>query len=769
MASEKELLSKLIERWSGACADASGKDEYKFANGQVSFAVPPSLAHLTETLTRLTGVPSNAQQQGNTWTWESVADTIFAKRLVKQGYELRKPQLHMARMVQRADEMKQHAVVEAGTGTGKSYAYLYPAMELGLRIVVSTSNKALQAQLVTKDIPNVLRSYPGKKFSLVQGRSNYACKYKATKLQLTGDLATWYNETTTGNTEEVDFPIDYTELSDLTADDGCTGRHCSHRSDCFYYAAKDAREDADILVCNHAILALHLANPDAGILPGEFDMIVVDEAHKLADYIRSTHGSEVKLSTINHYIDDAKRSNVPVISIMKAADLFDAEIQALSAQANPHTLRRDYQSANGQELAKLFNQAAHIIFPEGDVPMNAEARQEWRKANNMRHFANRLLAVSGIQPDGYTRWVEKGKGDALAITLAPWNIAQIMKGILYPPEVSTVSRAFCADCGCDLADTVAVLNKRGYCADCIADNDPMNDAEFMSFAEYITIPLDTKAGRALTPFLFCSATLATPKLESFMAQMGIQSALQVVAPSPFDFAKNTVLYVPNGTTPAPNEKTFTAYLADEMRRLAIGSKGGAFLLFTSYANMKMVLEKIEQDLISAGLSVYVQGKNTKQQIVNAFRSQSNCVLFATKSFWEGVDIQGDNLRTIVIDKLPFPAPHPLTEAIKAAGAGNWHSVDLPLAITDLKQGVGRLIRTANDKGVIAVLDTRIRTAQYGRDNILPSLPPSPLVSNYWQAIDFLKQIEGDRKLSPIEVFGAEREFMQPVEIDGVVF
>lgn len=145
------------------------------------------------------------------------------------------------------------------------------------------------------------------------------------------------------------------------------------------------------------------------------------------------------------------------------------------------------------------------------------------------------------------------------------------------------------------------------------------------------------------------------------------------------------------------------------------------------------------------------------------------MLFATKSFWEGVDIQGDNLRTIVIDKLPFPAPHPLTEAIKAAGAGNWHSVDLPLAITDLKQGVGRLIRTANDKGVIAVLDTRIRTAQYGRDNILPSLPPSPLVSNYWQAIDFLKQIEGDRKLSPIEVFGAEREFMQPVEIDGVVF
>lgn len=758
MSNETQLLARLVERWQGACADKSGSELYTVKDGNFVFTVAPSNAALCESLVHLSGVPTHAKQTGLTWTWPSVADSIFGTtgKLAKliPGYEARLPQLHMARMIQRAKEMGQHAVIEGSTGTGKSYAYLYTAMEMGLRVVVSTSNKALQGQLVGKDVPTVLKSYPDKTACLVQGKSNYMCHDKIIQdgnVQLTGELAQWYATTQTGNTEEIDFAVDYKELSDSTADDGCTGRHCSHYANCFYYQAKADRTEADILICNHAILALHLGNPDAQILPGEFDLIIVDEAHKLIDYIRSTKASELKLSRINHYIDIAKRANLNTIKIMQTADRFVATIKEMAAQANPLTVHRDSAYESGIDLANLFIDAADIIFPTGDVPLTGEAKTEWRKAKDMRRFVGKLMGVSTKTQDGFVRWVESDRQDgAITITESPWDVARIMRDILNPPDVSSLSRSYCAKCNGDLGDSIAVLAGRAYCMACIEEADTMGDAEFMGWEEYGKLPPPI-ARRSATPFIFTSATLATPDMSGFMASMGIAQALQLVAPSPFDYKKNTVLYVPNGSTPLPNDKAFPEYLVSEMKRLALGSRGGVFLLFTSYASMKNVLS-IRSSLVDAGLQVLVQGEQTKLQISNAFKANGNCVLFGTKSFWEGIDIQGDNLRMIVIDKLPFPAPHPLTEAIKSAGAGNWNTVDLPLAITDLKQGTGRLIRTQTDRGVLAVLDVRIRTSQYGRDRILPSLPPSPLVHDSYLALDFLQQNFPDK---PTEVSTTE--------------
>ena len=773
MASEKELLSKLIERWQGACRDASGKPEYQVKDGRFLFTVPPSLVNLTEVLTRLSGVPSNAEQQGNTWTWESVADTVFVNKLPRRihGYELRQPQLWMARMIQRAREMGKHAVIEAATGTGKSYAYLYPAMEMGLRILVSTSNKALQQQLVKKDIPTVLSSYPGKKFCLVQGKSNYACLHKVAKVQLHGQLKTWLEETKTGNTEDIDFSINYDDLDRITADDGCSGYRCNLYSKCFYYQAKAEREEADILICNHALLAIHLDNPEAGILPGEFDLIIVDEAHKLADYIRSAHTSEIKLSTVQHHIDSVKRASLPVIELMQAAETFCTDMEAKARIANPLTVDPGAKYEAGLTLSKLFFDAAHIIFAEGDVPMSDEGRQAKRKATELRKFSARLHAVSNPTPKGYARWIET-RNDAVIICAAPWDIAAIMAKYLHPEQPACYSRSFCAGCGDDLGDYVSVLNERGYCGRCIEDCDPLGEAEYMPFAEYaaIVVAVKPKAEAGITPFIFTSATLATPNMDGFCRSLGIRDALHMIAPSPFDYEKNSILFVPNGEAPSPkDDANFGKYVIDEMRRLALAAKGGTFLLFTSYKNMTMVHGAIKTALENAGLTVLIQGKNTKQQIVAEFKQHGNCVLFATKSFWEGIDIQGDNLRQIVIDKLPMPTPHPLLQAAKDAGAGDWYTIDLPLAITDLKQGVGRLIRTNTDKGVMAILDTRIRTMPYGRNSVLPSLPPAPLTHDFWQVSEFLRNMQDDRKLSPLEIFGVEREFVQPIEIDGVIF
>jgi len=778
MVNEKEIHAKLTERWSGACQDKSGSDMYTVQDGQWRFSIAASNAAMSETLTRISGIPSDAQAQGMNWQWESVADTVFGQKLpaLIPGYEQRAPQLHMARMIQRSHEMKTHAVIEAGTGTGKSYGYLYPAMELGLRIIVSTSNKNLQRQLVKKDIPTVLRSYPGKTFALAQGKRNYACREKVSNIELTGQLAQWYLTTETGNTEDIEFTIANKELEAITPDDGCTGRKCEHYDRCFYYAAKEERKHADIVVCNHALLAIHLANPEAGILP-EVDMIIVDEAHKLADYIRNYFASEVKLSSIKHHIDIVKRANINHLPAMQQAEIFEAMIQTRIEQANPATITQQEIYDSGVELCALLNEAAEIIFPSGDLPANGEAKTEWRKAKELRSFAARLGVVSARTVDGYVRYIES-KGDAVYVTNAPWNIARLMSNILYPNQPEPISYTICRLCGNPHGDTVAVLGDRAYCATCIDGVDPEGDAEVMNVNEYFALPKapPTQADEPMTPFVFCSATLAAPDLSGFMRSMGITNALQMIAPSPFDFAKNALLYIPNGTTPEPSKqslKDWEKWIVEDMGRMAIGAKGGTFLLFTSYRNLQMVLKATRTSLFNTGLTVLVQGEHTKAQIIAEFQSKDNCVLFATKSFWEGVDIQGYNLRLTYIDKLPFPPPHPLTEAIKAAGAGDWFSVDLPNAIQDLKQGVGRLIRTATDKGVMAIGDPRIRNAQYGRRQILPSLPPATLVADSYVALDFLDKmkIEHDRKLTPMEIFEAERSFTQlpPEEIDGIPF
>jgi len=226
-------------------------------------------------------------------------------------------------------------------------------------------------------------------------------------------------------------------------------------------------------------------------------------------------------------------------------------------------------------------------------------------------------------------------------------------------------------------------------------------------------------------YIFASATLATPALKGFKRECGITHGFELIAQSPFDYANNALLYVPNGGTPPPNQPDFLQYLVDEVKGLVNASEGGVFLLFTSWANMKHCCDALRH-VFAARFPVYVQGELPKLEIARRFKADGNAVLFATKSFWEGVDIPGDALRCVIIDKMPFAAPSPLFKAREATSSNPFADIALPEMIIDLKQGVGRLVRRATDKGVIAILDSRIRSKPYGRNIVLKSLPPAKL-------------------------------------------
>jgi ATP-dependent DNA helicase DinG len=338
----------------------------------------------------------------------------------------------------------------------------------------------------------------------------------------------------------------------------------------------------------------------------------------------------------------------------------------------------------------------------------------------------------------------------------------------------------CARCGRKLtSETVAVLEGKPYGPDCIRHVDLMGDAEHVTLAEWLTAePSEPTVNHSAlaTPVVFTSATLAAPDMSSFMREAGLPYALQMVASSPFDYETNALLYVPSAAdAPVPTKgNEYRNWLVEEMERLVKASQGGAFLLFTSYDAMRFASERLRWTFEQRGYPVFVQGQLPKLEIVKRFAAAGNGVLFATKSFWEGVSIDGEALRLVVIDKMPFEAPSPLNAAQEAAltqwareqGMGDkeaeWYPFEnlrVPRMIIDLKQGTGRLIRTQTDWGVIAILDARLRSAQYARRLVLPSLPPAKLTSQLYMVDDFFhsrkaKATTRFKNLTPVEQLAA---------------
>jgi ATP-dependent DNA helicase DinG len=777
-----------------ACQDTPVRPSFRVEDGH--FVAVITGREKWEATLKLLSVPAQAvrTEVGETLTvrWPSHADAIFAADgLLAQhldAYEVRPQQLHMGRLVQRSIEMGEPAVVEGGTGTGKSFAYAAICMAMGKRVVISTSNKALQMQLYRKDIPLLRKLYPGQTVALAVGKGNYVCRARVQDdfdgtLKLPNmEMVDWYNTTPTGNTEEIPFAVDWQTLADITVDDNCTGKMCPHWADCFYYNAKQERMEADVVITNHALLCLHQLYPHAGLLP-DADVTVVDEAHKLPDYARNALGEEMSLGSLERTVNLAApftgAAHAPAIDALVAEVL---EMVAGQKYPQPLGIGDARILGSGAKVAEQLEALANEVWDNTATPGDPSEVRAAKVAQRIRNKANQVWAVSQATRKGHVRWIEPDKDDwkRTSVTLAPYNVSAFiaaLAGVGDDPVIEvtgaakTIDHTYCTRCHRTLtAATVAILNGHPYGPDCIEKVDILGDAERVPLNEWLAMDHEEVEAGPITikrqPVIFTSATLAAPDMAHFLRTCGLPDALQMQVASPFDYQNNALLYVPNAQAPGVKAEGYLDWMTAEMERLVTYSGGGAFLLFTSYAALNFAVNELAATFRGQGRQVLVQGELPKLEIAKRFASDGHAVLFGTKSFFEGVSIDGMALRLVVIDKLPFAAPSPLSEAIdrdlqryarEELGMGNkdverypFLARAVPEMVIDLKQGAGRLIRTTTDKGVMAVLDNRLRMSQYGRTQALPALPDAPLVSHVQAVGDFFREIERARILAEME-------------------
>jgi Rad3-related DNA helicase len=601
-----------------------------------------------------------------------------------------------------------------------------------------------------------------------------------TEDSVTGSLAVidprfmeWYRTTESGNLEELTFPLTYEDRGKVNVDDSCAGKACPLYDSCFYYVAKRARADADVVVTNHSLLALHHLYPGAGILP-DTDVLVVDEAHQLPDYVRNALGIEFTVTGVRLAIRKLENAGDADEEKLDACDewvaLFDQEVTRFMAdkEGGEVGVYGTTTFPSGIELASRLDHFANSVWGDGDLPDSAEEIRLARAANGVRSMAGHLRVFSSPTEDGHVRIVKRqAGGNGLLFCSVPFDVSEFIAGLcgIFPrlAPVAPVDHTRCARCHRTLtAEKVAVLEGRPYGPDCIQVVDVLGDAEVVPLAWWLanTLPKPTKplGSSGSSPVIFTSATLAAPDMGAIKREYGLTSALEMQALSPFPYKRNMILFMPDADAPAPNAADrgpHLDYMVDTMHALVTAAQGGAFLLFTSNAALRYAVDNLGKKFQRMGLPVYVQGELPKMEIAKRVREDGNAVLFATKSFWEGVDIQGDALRLVVIDKLPFEAPNPLNQAQEAALRryaeqemglrGNkleWYPFEamrVPRMVIDLKQGAGRLIRTATDAGVVAVLDPRVRKTQYGRNRVLPALPPGQVTSKLETACAFLRK------------------------------
>jgi ATP-dependent DNA helicase DinG len=600
------------------------------------------------------------------------------------GFEPRAGQAALAQEVADAMERGEHLLAEAGTGIGKSLAYLVPALASGQRVVVATATKALQEQLLTKDVPAASAAL-GREVdvAVLKGRQNYLCRKSLHQLALplfrsaedAGEyerLQDWIETTETGDRAELAFEPRPTLWAEIAVGaDRCAGRRCPFVASCFSEQARARAQDAELVVANHALyfadLALRAKTGDgAGVLP-EHDAVVFDEAHRLEESAAAWFGGRVSLGGLRRLLRDVERAcrEAGAVVPARALDAVDRRGAELLAGLDPGRGRRrltvaDVESA-GIPAAALA--AGLVQLAEGLRGGGEDLDQLARRALAV---VDDLGACLAVEDQDSVSWAEAG-----ALAWAPVDVSETLREILWERDV------------------VSIL---------------------------------------------VSATLEPRFLRG---RLGLEEAREVSLPSPYDYREQALLYVPRAF-PEPRSAGYDARLAEEVVALCRLSEGRALVLTTSYRQLDELAERAAPRI---PYPVLVQGDAPRERLLERFRDDVDTVLFATQTFWQGVDVQGESLSLLVIEKLPFAAPgDPLVEArcehIARAG-GDWFAeYALPSAVLQLRQGFGRLIRGHADQGVVAILDPRLRTRGYG-GRFLEALPPAPLVGDLDAVAEFL--------------------------------
>ncbi|MGH9349211.1 MAG: ATP-dependent DNA helicase [Vicinamibacterales bacterium] len=618
-----------------------------------------------------------------------------------EGYEAREGQRAMAAAVASVVESGGTLLVEAGTGTGKTLGYLIPAILSGRRVLVSTGTKNLQEQIFFKDLPSLARALDVPfTATLMKGRSNYLCLHRFEQYAMSAApdafvlpmLQEWATQTETGDRAELsDLPEDLPIWKDVAADaETCLGADCPHAGDCFVTRMRQRAAESDVVIVNH-----HLLCADASVRKSAFGEVipscptlVVDEAHQLEDVATQYFGVAVSNYRVDELVHDGQTlAGAGRLGTGRRIDEIERDLERISGRAR--TFFAGLQMAPRKDDRARYT--AESIGEHVDEGLALAAALDDLHATIGR----------SSQPGRPGEQVETSE-DADALARRAGEIRDNLRFLL---------RA-------DDADFVYYLELRGRGVFLRAA--PIDVSRIIQDALF-----DRMRATVLT-----SATLAVDGSFAYIrGRLGVKQATELRVPSEFNFTKQAILYLPR-RMPPPRSARFAESAAREVLEILKRTEGRAFVLFTSYSVLRTVQQFVEMAL---PYPVFVQGTLPRSALVEAFRRTPHAVLLATASFWQGVDVVGEALSCVIIDKLPFASPsEPVTaariDAITARGGEAFAEYQVPLAILALQQGLGRLIRHRHDRGVLAVLDPRLRTMGYGR-RFLNSLPPAPVTSD----------------------------------------
>ncbi|MDZ7737014.1 MAG: ATP-dependent DNA helicase [Gammaproteobacteria bacterium] len=613
---------------------------------------------------------------------EALADDGPLARLI-DGFRARREQQEMAAAVAAALKDGYALVCEAGTGTGKTFSYLVPALMSGQRVVVSTGTRHLQDQLFQRDLPMVKKALGQPvEIALLKGRANYLCRYRLDQARASGQgpqarlqqLSEWARVTTHGDLTEYPDISDDDSLWPLVTSttDNCLGQDCPDFDECFVLRARRGAVQSEIVVVNHHLLLADMTLRETGfaeLLPA-VDAIIFDEAHQL-----------------------------PAL----AADFFSDGLNSRQLLG----LARDSRSALREEAADMPDLEQRISDLETGV----------------QHL--RLVFGSGDIRQPWDRWARHDRIEAVLDELdqALNVLSKDLEEITERGRLLTAAQHRC---------TVQIQRLRGFREE--------NSSSWVRWVEtqgqavqLHRTPIDVSSAfqsrlqaYGCTP-VYTSATLAVKNdFSHFAGQLGLQGADKQSWPGPFDYSQQALLYMPSGL-PEPMEPGYTQRLIESVRPVLQASDGRAFILFTSHRALKEAARALEN---YSDHPLLVQGDIPRTELLHRFREHGNAVLLGTSSFWEGVDVRGEALTCVIIDKLPFPPPDDPVYAARAArmkeeGIEPFMNYALPQAILNLKQGIGRLLRDIDDYGVLVLGDPRLTTRGYGK-KIMSALPPIPL-------------------------------------------
>ncbi|MGD8312489.1 MAG: ATP-dependent DNA helicase [Gammaproteobacteria bacterium] len=627
------------------------------------------------------------------------------------GFAPREEQQRMAEATAAAIAGEEKLIVEAGTGTGKTFAYLIAALRAGGKILVSTGTRHLQDQLYSRDLPTVRDALGvAMKTALLKGRANYLCRHR---LEVAGgegralrdrqlhDLETiraWAGRTGSGDiaglgTVPEDSPL-WPRVTSTA--ENCLGQECEYYQDCFVVKARRSAMEADVVVINHHLLFADMVLKEEGfgeLLPGA-DAFIIDEAHQLPDVASVFFGS-----TLSSFQFGDLARDIQVEYLREAGDIRELPDAAMQLDGLVRRLRlalgRTDRRAAWSEVAaerkvrdvvqQLSASLQRLTELLGQVAGRGKGLDNcWQRAVRLQESFRILQEPAG---GDYIHWFES-RHSAFRLNMTPLNVAPAFKGCL-----ETLSGAW----------------------------------------------------------IFTSATLAVGKsFRHFASRLGLEDAKTLKLDSPFDYRGNALLYLP-ADMPPPNESRHTDAVVDCAREVLEASRGRAFILFTSHTALQAAASRLRD---SVEFPLLVQGSAPRQELLERFRRSGNAVLLGTSSFWEGVDVRGEALSCVIIDKLPFSSPgdpvlQARIEALRGQGLNPFVEYQLPNAVINLKQGIGRLIRDRGDRGVLVLCDPRLRTRSYGRV-FLGSLPDMPQTSRIDTVHEFFAGLEAAEAGSSVQ-------------------